>query len=462
MFDKMANEDFDRAVFKGFWRKVKNWFTGGSNELMAYDDVKQRIPVRGQHDRGLLQVRVDQIIGSVGRFMDFDRAFLPTQTHTRNRWVSIDKAHYEDILLPPVELYKIGELYFVKDGNHRISVARERGQQYVDAYVIEITVPGPVYKEEDLDTLVITGERETFLYKTRLDLLRPNPEFETRYSGQYDTLLEHIDAHRWYMGEHRAQEISYEEAVLSWHDHVYDPVIEVIEEQNLRKSFPKYSALDLYIWILEFQWYMREADVAQMSEAEKAIFDKLIAEKPDQPIRKLINILVRNEILSQISSRLDYGRFMEHTQLLNYRPGAPVETTVTGGYDQLLEHIYTHRWYLGESLKRDISFEEALLSWYDSVFMPLVEIIRDQQILENFPGRTEADLYLWVGQRKSYIGESEGIDIPLVEAAERLVETSKITDKDDPAMNDVNQIQSRLEIDNPDEDSVTGNSTEEK
>ena len=79
--------------------------------------------------------------GVLGRYRDFDRAFLPIQTRTKARWISVDRAHYEEIILPPVELYQIGEVYFVRDGNHRVSVARERGQTYIDAFVTEIDTP---------------------------------------------------------------------------------------------------------------------------------------------------------------------------------------------------------------------------------------------------------------------------------------------------------------------------------
>ena len=124
--DNLANQDYERAVFKAIWRAVIAWMTGKNNELLPFDEVRDRLPLRGQHDLGLKEVRIDQIVGSLGRYRDFDRAFLPRQLHTKDRWLSIDKAHHRDIILPPVELYKLGEVYFVKDGNHRVSVAWSR------------------------------------------------------------------------------------------------------------------------------------------------------------------------------------------------------------------------------------------------------------------------------------------------------------------------------------------------
>ena len=140
----LARQDFDRAVSRAFWRRILARLTRENNELLPFDEIREQLPIRGQHYRGLQEVPVDKILGSLGRYRDFDRAFLPIQTRTKARWISIDRAHYEEIILPPVELYQIGEVYFVRDGNHRVSVARERGQTYIDAFVTRDRYPGVV------------------------------------------------------------------------------------------------------------------------------------------------------------------------------------------------------------------------------------------------------------------------------------------------------------------------------
>jgi hypothetical protein len=84
---------------------------------------------------------VEKISGSVGRCLDFNRGFLPTCSCTRGRWESVDRASREGRWLPPVELYKLGEHYFVADGHHRVSVARYRGVAAVDAVVTEFLAP---------------------------------------------------------------------------------------------------------------------------------------------------------------------------------------------------------------------------------------------------------------------------------------------------------------------------------
>lgn len=130
--------NYDSAVSKGRWRQIISRLNRKSAELLSFDAVCDQHTLKSRHDLGVCVVSINQIIGSVGRCGDFDRAFYPRKTTTRDRWMSIARAYYENVALPLVELYKVGEAYFVKDGHHRISVARTLGQDFIDATVVEI------------------------------------------------------------------------------------------------------------------------------------------------------------------------------------------------------------------------------------------------------------------------------------------------------------------------------------
>src|SRR5207249_10794535 len=112
---------------------------------LSFEEVQRALPIHGQVYKGIQQVPLADIVGSVDRYQDFDRHFLPTQSFTRPRWESVDIANLTDVTLPPVQLYRVGDVYFVKDGNHRVSVAKEKGMEFIDAEVIECptTVPLP-------------------------------------------------------------------------------------------------------------------------------------------------------------------------------------------------------------------------------------------------------------------------------------------------------------------------------
>lgn len=136
--EQITWSDYYRARFKATLRAILARLLGWRNDLLSLEKILPHLPFRGQHSTGLQTVAIKQIIGSAGRSADFDRAFFPRQVQTEARWRSIDWATHKGIGLPPVELHKIGNIYFVIDGHHRISVAREHGQDFIEAYVTEI------------------------------------------------------------------------------------------------------------------------------------------------------------------------------------------------------------------------------------------------------------------------------------------------------------------------------------
>ena len=409
-----AGFDFDRAYSKAFWRKLVSWITRKNNKLLPYDEVKNKVPIRGQHYIGLREVPLEHIVGSIGRYQDFDRAFLPRQAKTKSRWVSIDVAHMDQVILPPVELYKMGEIYFVKDGNHRVSVARERGQLYIDAYVTEVDVPVPLTTDVTIDDLDLKRAYAEFLEKTRIDALRPGADLESKVPGQHDRLLEHIEVHRWYLGENRKAMVPYDEAVISWYDNVYMPVVEFFRQQSTLKELPRFSESDLYLWVMEYQAYLREAYGDEISsegipgsEAAEVAHDEAVEhftlENPQLPIGKLINIFRSADWLDETILRQERAAFFKRTNLAILRPQNHVASNMLGQYERLLGHIDVHRWYLGEIRKGEVPYEQAVLSWFDNVYQPLIKLIQKQGIISQFPERTETDLYMWVVNRQDQL-----------------------------------------------------------
>jgi hypothetical protein len=282
-----AQADFDTAHRKSHWRKVISLLTRQSNQLLPYDQVLRMIPVDGQHYIGMQQVPIDAIVGSVGRFQDFDRAFLPKFTSTRSRWESIDQAHLLDIDLPAVELYKLGKVYFVKDGNHRVSVARERGQAFIDAVVIEVDTPIPVTPETDILDLIGKREMTRFFRKTNLKTTRPEARIEMSMPELYYILLEHIQTHGWYLGEERQSCTSFEEAAISWYDNIYLPMVKVIREKKILSGFPGRTEADLYVWIMDHRWYQMSENQTSVSieDAAKDYYDSYA----ENPMRRILH-----------------------------------------------------------------------------------------------------------------------------------------------------------------------------
>ena len=259
MLDEIAGRvqaDFARARSRAFLNDIFGFLSGRPKRLLSYDQVKEKLRIGGPIYRGVRTVEIARIVGSVNRYADFDRAFLPTHNRIANRWQNIDRAFYEDVGLPPVVLYKVGDVYFVVDGHHRVSVARQQGQEFIEAEVREchVKVPvGPDLRPEDLEIL---GERVEFLERTGLDRLRPDAAVDVTIPDGYSRILEHIAVHRYFMGLDQQRDISDDEAVAHWYDTVYLPIVSVIRERNILREFPGKTEGDLYIWVLDHQHYL--------------------------------------------------------------------------------------------------------------------------------------------------------------------------------------------------------------
>lgn len=250
--------DYERARFKAFLNRVWSTISGQPTKLLSYDEVKEKLRIGGPIYRGVKTVRVDQIIGSLNRYHEFDRAFLPTQSETSGRWQSVDRAFYQDVNLPPILLYKVGQVYFVVDGHHRVSVAREQGQEFIDAEVRECATRVNITPNLKLEDLEILGDKVHFLERTNLDDIRPDANIKLTIPDGFERMLEHIAVHRYFMGLDWKRDISEKEAIAHWYETVYLPIVKVIRKSKILKDFPGRTEGDLYLWVLDHQHYLAE------------------------------------------------------------------------------------------------------------------------------------------------------------------------------------------------------------
>jgi nucleotide-binding universal stress UspA family protein len=256
-----ALDDFKKARSKAALQRFWAGIRGKSLDLLPYDEISAKLKAFNKVDRGLQSVRLKDIVGSVGRNEDFDRNFSPLNDADIIRWASVKTAmtSLNSTGLPPVSLYKIGEAYFVLDGNHRVSIAREMGLDMIEAYVTELYTRVPVSASITPEELQNKATYVEFLEQTRLDLIIPGIDFSLSRADTYPLLAEHIDVHRYYMGQEQAREIPYEEAALDWYEKVYQPVVEMINSSGLREEFPRLTVTDLYLWVLDQQSILQEA-----------------------------------------------------------------------------------------------------------------------------------------------------------------------------------------------------------
>ena len=256
--DARVHSDFARARSRAFLNDVWSLLSGKRNSLLSYDEVKQKLHIGGPIYRGVRTVEVAKIVGSVNRYRDFDHAFLPARNSIADRWQRVDRAFYEDISLPPVVLYKVGDIYFVVDGHHRVSVAREQGQEFIEADVRECRVKVPVGPDLRPEDLEILGGKVEFLERTGLDRIRPDAQIDLTVPDGYSRMLEHIAVHHYFMGLDQQRDIPEEEAVAHWYDTVYLPIVAVIRDRGALDEFPGRTEADLYLWVLDRQQFLHD------------------------------------------------------------------------------------------------------------------------------------------------------------------------------------------------------------
>jgi hypothetical protein len=129
--------DFSRARRRAFFGRMAARLRRECNRLLTFDEVGEGHLAHNRRGLGLRDVEVSKIVGSVGRHEAFDRSFMPTKASLADRWKRVDLAFHRGLELPAVRLYKIGDSYFVEDGNHRVSVARYQGVETIEADVTE-------------------------------------------------------------------------------------------------------------------------------------------------------------------------------------------------------------------------------------------------------------------------------------------------------------------------------------
>lgn len=257
-----AREDFRRARQQAALQELLARFTGKSIDLLSFEDVRRRLRATEVSDRGLQDIALDAIVGTTGRYADFTRDFLPRGSVDEARWARVKVAVEDprpDAPVPPIEVYKLGEAYFVRDGHHRVSVARQQGLPTIPAYVTEVRAKVPLTAEAQPDELIRMAEYAEFLELTRLDSLRPGLRLEVSEAGQYERLLGHIEVHRYFIEAERGAEIDLAEAAASWYDQAYLPVVQVIRERGMLRDFPGRTEADLYLWVTEHAAELREA-----------------------------------------------------------------------------------------------------------------------------------------------------------------------------------------------------------
>lgn len=251
-----AKQQFRSARRRAFLNDLVGFFRGRSNRLLSFHDVEKRLHLGPLQHIGIRDVPLAAIVGSVDRTGDFDRAFFPRQSHTEDRWVAVERRAQANVPMEPVELYKVGEVYFVKDGHHRVSVARKRGQKSIKANVSECKPRVNLTCKMHAEDLETVGALAEFLAQTSLDKTHPEADFRVSNPANYKALWKHILTHRYLLELSQGCNVSIEDAANGWYRHLYRPIIEVIRRYHILGAFPAHTEADLYLWSMSHRHHL--------------------------------------------------------------------------------------------------------------------------------------------------------------------------------------------------------------
>jgi nucleotide-binding universal stress UspA family protein len=208
-------------------------------------------------ERGVHEIPLAAIVGSVGRYSDFTRTFLPRQDSDQDR---------------SIEVYKVGEVYFVLDGNHRVSIARQMGLTHLEAHVIEVKSRVPLTPNIQLDDLIVKAEYADFLDQTGLGSFLDVFDLGLTAPGQYEKLKELIECYRETVSAQQSGNITYTQAAETWYNSDYLPTVLAIRERGLLRWFPGRTEADLYLWVLE-HWRSLETELGWAIRPEAVVTD---------------------------------------------------------------------------------------------------------------------------------------------------------------------------------------------
>jgi len=256
-----AENDFIRARRHQVLSQLANWMrhdSHESNETLSFSEVVEALGRRGERSLGLQVVPMDCIVGSVDKVRDFDRRFRPTSSKSRQRWERMALGSRTGQSFPPVDLYKLGNLYFVRDGHHRVSVGRALGAPSIEAYVTEI------------DTVVSTeglgGRRDLDGLNWGLRFLKRVPltgerraEINCTDPTDYHRLAETVEAWACRLMHHEEAYFDKSTMAVRWYDEEYLPVLELIDSAGVRG--PDETGADAYLRIARERYRLiREHD----------------------------------------------------------------------------------------------------------------------------------------------------------------------------------------------------------
>lgn len=230
-----AENDYLRIRRRQVLSRLAGWLRrepDDVSEILPFDEVVDALGRTGERRRGQQVIALDTIVGSVDRTKDFDRWFRPRSPRTRERWERLARAQRRGETIPPIDVYRVGELHFVRDGHHRVSVAIAMKLRVIDAFVTEITTKLDATGIARRGDLITKDLRRVFLDRVPL----PGRALSTILVSQpwsYAELSETVEAWGFRLMQQEARYLDRETVAKRWYSEEYRPVVRMLEQADL-------------------------------------------------------------------------------------------------------------------------------------------------------------------------------------------------------------------------------------
>lgn len=248
LFRQQARHHFEEARRQARRAELAARLTGRDSRLLPFETIRAQLRQQNPMYQGAQSIEIAKIAGSVGRYQEFTREFMPLNDSLRERWTKIEALAVVRGW-PPVEVYKVGDVYFVKDGNHRVSVARQMGNDTIEAHVWEYPTDIEIGHADSLDQILIRLGERNFLAQTHLDEIVPDHNIRFTSPGRYSELMTQIQTLRETLSVIDDRPMPADEAVAAWYEMIYLPVVQIIHDSQLLQQFPGRTEVDLFAWL---------------------------------------------------------------------------------------------------------------------------------------------------------------------------------------------------------------------
>ncbi len=285
-FGTMATT-FDRARRRSAYARLARVLgRDGPRELLPLEEATRRLKPFARHYVGLRPIPLGQVVGTDSRAGDFDRAFRPRRPGIRDRWRQVEQA-FPDAAFPPIVAYRLGEVYFVIDGHHRVAIARQNGMETIDAEVTELEARWHLPADADVVELIHAEQERIFVDSS--GLAQAHPEVSMRFSRPvgYIELLETVQLHGYHLMKETGRVLRQEEIARSWYEEVYLPTIEAIRAEALDRVCPDTTDPDRFLWVWNRRReLMPELGCRPLSEAARRATEEFARDR--RGVRRLL------------------------------------------------------------------------------------------------------------------------------------------------------------------------------